>query len=192
MLRRVYDRILALAAHRHAAWYLGGIAFAEASVFPVAPDAMLAAMGLARRERIWFYALICTLGSVAGGALGYLIGYAVFDRLALPVIHFYHMDHAFQTFRDRFAQYGVALILLKGLTPIPYKIVTIAAGAAKFSVWQFMAASLVTRGGRFFLVALVIRHFGTRARDFIETRLLLVTSLIAVGAVGGFVALAFL
>jgi membrane protein YqaA with SNARE-associated domain len=192
MLRRVYDRILALAAHRHAAWYLGGIAFAEASVFPVAPDAMLAAMGLARRERIWFYALICTIGSVAGGALGYLIGYAVFDRLALPVIHFYHMDHAFQTFRDRFAQYGVALILLKGLTPIPYKIVTIAAGAAKFSVWQFMAASLVTRGGRFFLVALVIRHFGTRARDFIETRLLLVTSLIAVGAVGGFVALAFL
>ncbi|WP_284947228.1 YqaA family protein [Acidisoma cladoniae] len=192
MLRRVYDRILALAAHRHAAWYLAGIAFAEASVFPVAPDAMLAAMGLARRERIWFYALICTIGSVAGGALGYLIGYAVFDRLALPVIHFYHMDHAFQTFRDRFAQYGVALILLKGLTPIPYKIVTIAAGAAKFSVWQFMAASLVTRGGRFFLVALVIRHFGTRARDFIETRLLLVTSLIAVGAVGGFVALAFL
>jgi membrane protein YqaA with SNARE-associated domain len=186
MLRRLYDRILALAGHPQAAWILAAVAFAEASFFPIPPDPLLVAMGLARVKRVWFYALVCTLASVAGGALGYFIGYAVFNRLALPVIHFYHMEHAFQTFHDKFARYGVALILIKGLTPIPYKIVTIAAGAAKFSFWQFMLASLVTRGGRFFLVALVLRLFGEAARDFIEKRLMLVTSLIAVGIVGGF------
>jgi membrane protein YqaA with SNARE-associated domain len=189
MLKRLYDRIIALAAHPQAPWFLAAVAFAEASFFPIPPDPLLVAMGLARPRRVWFYALICTIASVAGGALGYVIGYAVFNRLALPVIHFYHMEHAFQTFQDKFARYGVYLILIKGLTPIPYKIVTIAAGAAKFNFWEFMAASLVTRGGRFFLVALILRIFGEAARDFIEKRLMLVTSLLAVGVVGGFLIL---
>ncbi len=192
MLKRLYDRLIALAGHPQAPWFLAALAFAEASVFPIPPDALLVAMGLSRPRRVWFYALICTIGSVAGGALGYLIGYAVFDRLALPVIHFYHMEHAFQTFQDKFARYGLYLILIKGLTPIPYKIVTIAAGAARFDFWAFMGASLITRGGRFFLVAAILRIFGEAARDFIETRLMLVTSLVAVGIVGGFLFLVFL
>ena len=149
-------------------------------------------MCLARRDRVWRYALICTVASVCGGALGYAIGDFLFNRLAQPVIHFYHMEHAFETFQAKFARYGVALILIKGLTPIPYKIVTIAAGAAKFSFWQFMAASFVTRGLRFFLVALLLRLFGTAARDFIEKRLMLVTSLVAAGIVGGFIVLIYL
>jgi membrane protein YqaA with SNARE-associated domain len=192
MLKRFYDRILGLAGHPQAVWFLAAVAFAEASFFPVPPDPLLLAMGLARPYRVWFYALICTIASVAGGALGYYIGFAVFDQLAQPVIHFYHMEHAFQSFHDKFARYGVYLILIKGLTPIPYKIVTIAAGAAKFNFWEFMGASVVTRGGRFFLVAAILRIFGDAARDFIEKRLMLVTSLVAVGVVGGFFILLYL
>ncbi|WP_459676835.1 YqaA family protein [Acidisoma sp. 7E03] len=191
MLKRLYDRVMALAGHRHAGWYLAAVAFAEASFFPIPPDALLLAMGLARPRRVWVYALICTLGSVAGGALGYLIGYALFAKLAQPIIHLYHMEHAFQAFQAKFAEYGLYIILIKGLTPIPYKIVTIAAGAAKFHFWVFMGASLITRGGRFFLVALIIRLFGEAARDFIERRLMLVTTLLAVGILGGFLILMF-
>ena len=191
MLKRLYDRILSLAGHPRATWFLAAVAFAEASFFPIPPDPLLIAMGLARPHRVWVYALVCTIASVAGGALGYYIGFAVFNQLAQPVIHFYHMEHAFQSFQDKFARYGVYLILIKGLTPIPYKIVTIAAGAAKFNFWQFMAASLVTRGGRFFLVAAIMRIFGEAARDFIEKRLMLVTSLVAAGVVGGFLILLY-
>lgn len=191
MLKRLYDRVIALAGHRHAAWFLAAIAFAEASFFPIPPDPLLVAMGLAQPRRVWLYALICTIASVAGGALGYLIGYAVFDTLAQPIIHFYHMDHAYQTFQDKFARYGLYVILIKGLTPIPYKIVTIAAGAAKFNFWAFMGASLVTRGGRFFLVGAIMRYAGEPARDFIEKRLMLVTSLVAVGVIGGFLILLY-
>ena len=192
MLKRLYDRVIALAGHRHAAWFLAAVAFAEASFFPIPPDPLLVAMGLARPRRVWLYALICTIASVTGGALGYLIGYAVFDQLAQPIIHLYHMDHAYQAFQEKFARYGLYVILIKGLTPIPYKIVTIAAGAAKFHFWEFMAASLVTRGGRFFLVAAIMRFVGEPAREFIEKRLMLVTSLIAIGVIGGFVILLYI
>lgn len=192
MLKRLYDRVIALAGHRHAAWYMAAVAFAEASFFPIPPDPLLVAMGLARPRRVWLYALVCTIASVAGGALGYLIGWALFDRLAQPIIHFYHMEHAFQTFQAKFAKYGLYVILIKGLTPIPYKIVTIAAGAAKFDFWTFMVASLITRGGRFFLVAAIMRLFGEAARRFIEKRLMLVTSLIALGVIGGFIILIYL
>jgi membrane protein YqaA with SNARE-associated domain len=192
MLKRFYDRMIALAGHPRAAWLLAAIAFAEASVFPIPPDALLVAMGLARPYRVWLYAAVCTIGSVAGGAFGYYIGFAVFDQLAQPVIHAYHMEHAFRSFHDKFARYGVYLILIKGLTPIPYKIVTIAAGAARFDFWAFMGASLITRGGRFFLLAAILRLYGEAARDFIEKRLMLVTSLIAAGVLGGFLFLVFL
>jgi membrane protein YqaA with SNARE-associated domain len=147
MLKRAYARLIALAGHPQASWFLAAVAFAEASFFPIPPDALLVAMGLARPRRVWFYALICTIGSVAGGALGYYIGYAVFDRLAQPLIHFYHM---------------------------------------------FMGASLLTRGARFFLVAAILRIFGEAARHFIERWLTLVTSLVAVGIVGGFLIIVFL
>jgi membrane protein YqaA with SNARE-associated domain len=192
MLKRLYDRVIGLAGHPYAGWFLAAVAFAEASFFPIPPDPLLVAMGLARPHRVWLYALICTIASVIGGALGYLIGYAVFAQLAQPIIHFYHMEHAFQAFQDKFARYGLYVILIKGLTPIPYKIVTIAAGAAKFNFWEFMGASLITRGGRFFLVCAIMRVFGEPARDFIEKRLMLVTSILAAGILGGFLILIYL
>ncbi len=189
MLRRLYMRTLALAASPRAPWWLALIAFAEASCFPIPPDALLIPMALARPDRAWRLALVCTVASVAGGALGYYIGYAVFDQLARPLIEFYGYGPRFAAFQALYAQYGVWIILIKGLTPIPYKIVTIASGAAHFDFAVFMAASVVTRGARFFAVAALLRFFGTPVRDFIERRLTLVTTLLAAGVVGGFVVL---
>ena len=189
MLRRLYLRTLALAASPRAPWWLAVIAFAEASFFPIPPDALLVPMALARPDRAWRLALVCTIASVAGGALGYFIGYAVFDQLARPLIAFYGYGPRFAAFQALYAQYGVWIILIKGLTPIPYKIVTIASGAAHFDFAVFMAASAVTRGARFFAVATLLRFFGTPVRDFIERRLTLVTTLLAAGVIGGFVVL---
>ena len=192
MLHRLYMRTLALAASPRAGWWLFGIAFAEASFFPIPPDALLLPMALARPDRAWRLAAICLAGSVIGGALGYLIGYAVFDQLARPLIELYGYGDRFAAFQALYARWGLWLILVKGLTPIPYKIVTIASGAAGFNFWIFMAASVVTRGARFFIVAALLRYYGTPVRDFIERRLTLVTSLLAAGIVGGFLVLRFL
>ena len=192
MLRRFYHRVLTLAADRRAPVWLALISFAESSFFPVPPDALLVPMALARPDRAFRLALICTLASVAGGALGYLIGYALYDQVAGPLIRFYHYEDAAQAFVDKFNQYGLWVILIKGLTPIPYKIVTITSGLAHFNFGVFMAASLLTRGARFFLVAALLRQFGEPVREFIERRLTLVTSLTAAGILGGFLLLRFI
>jgi membrane protein YqaA with SNARE-associated domain len=193
MLYRLYMRTLALAGAPRAPWWLAAVAFAESSVFPIPPDALLIPMVLARPDRAWCFAAICTVASVIGGALGYLIGYTVFDQLMrLPVAHVLFGPDPLGAFQDWYGRWGLAVILIKGLTPIPYKIVTIASGAAKFSFPVFMAASLVTRAARFFLVAALLRLFGTPVRDFIERRLTLVTSLLAAGVIGGFLALRLL
>ena len=139
MLHRLYMRTLALAASPRALWWLAAVAFAESSFFPIPPDALLIPMALARPDRAWRFAAVCTVASVVGGALGYLIGYAVFDQLARPLIDFYGYSDRFAAFQDLYARYGLWVILIKGLTPIPYKIVTIASGAAKFNFTVFMA-----------------------------------------------------
>jgi membrane protein YqaA with SNARE-associated domain len=135
--------------------------------------------------------LICTVASVTGGMLGYYIGYALFDIVATPLLHAYHYEAAFARFKDTYAEWGLWVILIKGLTPIPYKIVTIASGAAAFSFPVFVAASIATRGARFFIVATLLHYYGEPVRVFVERRLTLVTSLVALGIVGGFVVLRF-
>ncbi|CAH2604504.1 DedA family protein [Rhodovastum atsumiense] len=192
MLRRLYDRVLALAGSRRAGLWLALVSFAESSFFPIPPDALLIPTVLARPERAWRLAFICTAASVAGGALGYFIGYALFDQLARPILATYHYEAAFQAFQAKYAEWGLWVILIKGLTPIPYKIVTIASGAAKFDFLVFMLASTVTRASRFFLVAALLRQFGEPVRDFIERRLTLVTTVTAAGIIGGFLALKLL
>ena len=191
MLRNFYNTVIALSERPAAPVWLFAIAFAEASFFPIPPDALLIPMALAQPRKAFWFAFICTCGSVLGGALGYAIGFFLLDKLAQPIIHVYLYDAAFAGFQAIFAQYGVWVILIKGLTPIPYKIVTIAAGAAAFSFPLFMGASVVTRGGRFFLLATLLRIFGESVREFIEKRLGLVTSLVAAGIVGGFLILKF-
>ena len=179
MLQRLYARTLALAATPAAPFWLAAIAVAEGSFFPVPPDLLLIPMVLARRERAWILATICTLASLCGGTIGWLIG-AEMIQLATRLIHFYHAEHALEVYRLRFAQYGFIVILLKGLTPIPYKIIAIAAGAAHYSLPLFLAASLITRGARFFLVAGLLRHFGAPIQGFIERRLTILAAATAV------------
>jgi membrane protein YqaA with SNARE-associated domain len=192
MLRNLYNRVMVLASSANAAWWLALIAFAEASFFPIPPDALLVPMALAKPRAAWRYAAICTAASVVGGALGYLIGFALFDQLAQPILRMYGYGAAYAAFQAKFQEYGLWIILIKGLTPIPYKIVTIAAGAARFDFTWFMLASVLTRGARFFVVATLLHFFGDSVRLFIERRLTLVTSLFAIGVVGGFLALKFL
>jgi membrane protein YqaA with SNARE-associated domain len=193
MLHRLYMRTLALAAAPGASWWLAAVAFAESSVFPIPPDALLIPMTLARPDRAWRFAAICMMGSVAGGVLGYAIGYFGFTELMrLPLAHALFGQDPLGAFQAWYARWGLAVILIKGLTPIPYKLVTIASGAAKFNFPVFVAASIVTRGGRFFLVVALLRVFGAPVREFIERRLTLVTSLLAAGIVGGVLALRLL
>jgi membrane protein YqaA with SNARE-associated domain len=192
MLRQLYDRVLRLAASPLAPMWLAAIAFAESSFFPIPPDVLLVPMSLARPDRAFGYAAICTIASVVGGVVGYLIGYALFDVLARPLLHFYHYEDAFAAFQERFREYGVYIILIKGLTPIPYKIVAIASGAARFDILIFIAASVLTRGVRFFVIALLLRQFGEPVRAFIEDRLGLVLLATAVFAVLGFFLIKYL
>ena len=149
-------------------------------------------MALARPERSWRYAAICTVSSVLGGMVGYLIGYALFEQVARPLLQIYHYEDAYAAFQARFAQYGLYIILAKGLTPIPYKIITIASGAAHFDFLTFVAASVVTRGVRFFALALLLRYFGDEMRRFIEKRLMMVVGGSVALALLGFVALKYI
>ena len=192
MLRRLYDWVMNLAHHRHAAWALFAVSFAESSFFPIPPDAMLIPMVLADRRKAWFYAALCTLASVLGALLGYWIGHTLYETVGKDIIAFYGMQSKVQAFIDGFNKWGLWIILVKGLTPIPYKLVTIASGIAGFALVPFILASIVTRGFRFFLVAGLLYRFGPPIRDFIERRLTLVTTVFIILLVGGFVVLKYL
>lgn len=191
-MKRAYDWTMRAAAHEKAPQALFGVAFAESSVFPIPPDVMLIPMVLARRLKAWSYAAIATVASVLGGVAGYAIGYFLFETLGRWVIGLYHLEAQFEAYRAAYNEWGLWIILIKGLTPIPYKLVTIASGAAAFDFWVFIAASIITRGARFFLVAALLYWFGEPIRDFIERRLTLVTTVFVVALVGGFVVVRYL
>jgi membrane protein YqaA with SNARE-associated domain len=191
-VNRLYSRALALAASRRAMWALAAISFAESSFFPLPPDILLIPMVLARPRRAWLIATVCTVASVLGGLLGYAIGYFLFDAVGRPVLEFYHAMDKYEALKAAFAQWGAWIIILKGLTPIPFKLVTIASGVAQFDLVAFVLASLVSRSLRFFLLAALLWRFGDPVREFIERRLMLVTSAFAAALVGGFLVLRYL
>lgn len=188
MFRALYDWTLRMAAHRHAMRYMGAVSFAESSFFPIPPDVMLVPMMLARRDKIWTIALVCTIASVAGGMLGYAIGYFLYDTIGQWLINVYGLQKGANDFHDWYAEWGAAIILIKGLTPIPFKLVTIASGLAKFNFGIFVVTALITRAARFFLIAALINKFGAPIQDFIEKRLNLVATAFLVLLVAGFAA----
>jgi membrane protein YqaA with SNARE-associated domain len=192
MLQRVYDWTMRKAAHEKAPHALFWISAAESSFFPIPPDVMLIPMVLAQRAKAWAFAAICTIGSVLGGIGGYAIGYFLYETLGQWVIAVYGLGPQFEAYRAAYNEWGLWIILIKGLTPIPYKVVTIASGAAAFNFWIFIVASVVTRGARFFLVAGLLYWFGEPIREFIEKRLTLLTTLFVIALVGGFVAIKYL
>ena len=192
MFQRLYDRTMSLASHRHALRVLALVSFAESSIFPIPPDAMLIPMVLAHRERAWTMAAVCTIASVLGGILGYVIGYFLFEAVGRPILDFYGYQEEFQRFADAYNRWGLWIILIKGLTPIPYKLVTIASGVAQFDPVVFILASIATRGARFFLVAALLRRYGPPIRIFVEKNLTAVATAALVLIVGGFVAVKYL
>ena len=191
-MRRLYDWVLRLAKHRRAIPAMGVVSFCESSFFPIPPDVMLIPMVLANRSKAFTIAAVCTITSVLGGLLGYAIGYYFFETIGDWVIRTYGLQAGLEKFRDEFARWGIWVILIKGLTPIPYKLVTIASGAAHFDLFTFVWASIVTRGARFFIVAALLWKYGEPIQDFIEKRFTLVSWAFLIALVGGFVAVKYL
>jgi len=191
MFRKLYDWVFSLARSRHATPALAVVSFAESSVFPVPPDVMLAPMILARPEKAYFYAFVCTVASVLGGILGYAIGYYLTD-LGLWLMSLLGHADGLEEFQHWFDRWGLAVILIKGLTPVPYKLVTIASGLAGFSFPVFVAASVVTRGGRFFAEAWVLKRWGPAMLAQVEKRLAMWSIIGIVVLVGAVVAVKLL
>lgn len=171
MFRRLYDWVLRMAHHRHAMAALAAVSFAESSFFPIPPDAMVVPMVIARREKAFLIATVCTIASVIGGMFGYLIGYALLESVGQWLIHLYHMEGKIAQFQTMYGEYGAWIILLKGLTPIPFKLVTIASGIAHFSFPLFVILATITRGARFFIIAALLKRYGAPIQDMIEKRL---------------------
>jgi len=186
MFRALYDWTLRLASHRHAVRSLAVISFCESSFFPIPPDVMMVPMVLARREQAYWIATVCTISSVLGGMLGYAIGYFLYDSVGLWLINLYGAHDANADFQRWYGQYGAAIILVKGLTPIPFKLVTITSGFAAFSFPIFVVTALITRAARFFAIAWLLRRYGEPVQTFIEKRVSLVGWAFLGVIVGGF------
>jgi membrane protein YqaA with SNARE-associated domain len=192
MLRRLYDRVMDLAGHRHAEPALAGVAFIESSVFPIPPDVMLMPMAYARPKRAFRYAAVATVASVLGGLLGYAIGFFLFETVGRAILGFYGLAEEFNVFALRYNDHGAAIVFFAGLTPFPFKVITIASGVTQMALLPFVAASIAARGLRFFLVCGLIYWFGPPVRGFIERHLGLMTFIFGVLLVGGFVAAGYL
>ena len=192
MLRRLYDWCIAASGKPHASWIMGVVSFVESSFFPVPPDVMLIPMSLARPDRAYFYATLCTVTSVAGGVLGYIIGAYLYDSVGLWLMQLYGYGDKIEAFREAYAEWGAWIILLKGMTPIPYKIVTIASGFAAYPLVPFILLSVVARGMRFYLLAFLLHRYGPQAREILEKRLGFWVTIGAVVLVAGIIAAMYL
>ncbi|MCW3835794.1 YqaA family protein [Sphingomonas canadensis] len=186
----MYDWVLRMAHHRHALRSLAGVSFAESSFFPIPPDVMMVPMVLARRDQAYLIAGVCTAASVIGGIFGYAIGYFL-TEFAHQVLEFFR-HNAFEDFTRAYNEYGWAIILAKGLTPIPYKLVTIASGLSHYPLGLFIMLSVITRGARFFIIAALLKRYGAPVQAFIEKRLNLFAWGFLLLLIGGFAAIALL
>ena len=192
MLRRLYDWCIAAADKPQATWLMGLVSFVESSFFPVPPDVMLIPMSIARPDRAWYYATVCTVTSVAGGVLGYLIGALLYDSIGAWLIRLYGLGDKVEAFRASYAYWGTWIILIKGVTPIPYKLVTIASGFAGYNIVLFVVLSFIARGVRFYFIAFLLNRYGDQARAIIEERLTFWVTAGAIVLVAGIVAAVYL
>jgi len=186
MLRRTYNWILSFANHPYAIWILAAVSFAESSFFPIPPDPLYIAMLIARRDKTWQLATICTVSSVVGGWLGYAIGYGLYETIGEFILQTYGLQATFDKFQHSFNEWGFWIVALKGLTPIPYKVVTIACGVTGLDFTSFTIASIIARGFRFFLLAALFWYFGPPIKGYIEKNLTLVTLMALATLLGGF------
>jgi membrane protein YqaA with SNARE-associated domain len=192
MIRTLYDWTIRQAHSPKALWILAFVAFIESSVFPIPPDILMIPMILAAPRKAFVIAAVATVSSVLGGMFGYWIGAVFFDQIGLPVLEFYGKTENFETFRQNYNDWGAWAVLIAGVTPFPYKVVTILSGSTGLDLVVFTFASILARGLRFFIVAALLWKFGAPIRDFIERRLGLVFSLFMIALIGGFVLLRYI
>ncbi|CAO3446021.1 hypothetical protein [Azospirillum argentinense] len=191
MLKPLYNRILKLSARKDAVWWMSAVSFAESSFFPLPPDIMLVPMCLAEPKKLWRYTNICALASLIGGMFGYAVGFYLFESIGRLIIDFYNAQESFQRFQDMFAEFGPWFLILKGITPIPYKLLTITAGFAHLDLTVFILCSIVARFSRFYMIAILLHFYGPQVRDIIEKRLMLVTTVLLVIIIGGLLSFKF-
>jgi len=192
MLRSLYNRTMALADHPHALWWLAIVAFVESSFFPIPPDVLMIPMILARPSRAWLIALVALVASVLGGILGYAIGAFFYDSIGQPILEAMGKGDAMLAFNTRFNDFGFWAVLGAGVTPFPFKVITIMSGWTGMPLGTFVATAILARAMRFFLVAALLWKFGTPIRDFIEKRLGLVFTVFIVLLFGGFLLIRYL
>ncbi|MEH6758290.1 MAG: YqaA family protein [Parasphingorhabdus sp.] len=192
MLKRLYDWMLEKAGHRHATRWLAGFSFTESSFFPIPPDVLLAPMCLAKPEKSFYYALICSVFSVLGALLGYAIGYFLFETIGIAILDFYGLADKFDSFAQSFNEQGWLVVLLAGFTPLPFKVVTIAAGSTAMPLYIMVIAAIISRSARFFIVAALLRFFGPPMKEWIDKNFALTTAVVGILFVGGFAAVRWL
>ncbi len=192
MLRRLYDWTIRLAQGRRALWALAAVSFAESSFFPIPPDVLMIPMILARPARAFVIAAVALVASVAGGLLGYYIGWGLFEAVGRPILEFYGKSAAADAFNARFQAWGAWAVLIAGVTPFPFKVITIMSGWTGLSLPVFILSAIVARGLRFFVVAGLLWQFGAPIRDFIEKRLGILFTLFVLLLAGGFYAVKYL
>lgn len=192
MLRKLYDWTISFAETRYAILALAIVSFAESSFFPIPPEVLLIPLIIAIPRRAFLLAGVCTVASVLGGAFGYYIGAELFDSFGKPVLDFYHKADSFEVFKQRFNENGHWAVLMAGLSPFPYKVITITSGATHLPFWSFMLWSAVARGIRYFIIAALLWKFGAPIRDFIERRLGLMFALFLIVLFSGFYAVKYL
>ena len=186
MLRRLYDWTIRMSDHPRALWVLAAVSFVESSVFPIPPDVLMIPMILANPRRAWLIATVALVASVLGGLLGYAIGALAYEQLGRPILEALGKDDAMAAFSTRFNDFGFWAVLTAGVTPFPYKVITIMSGWTGMPLVTFVATSILARGIRFFLVAALLWKFGAPMRDFIERRLGLMAIVFVVLLFGGF------
>ncbi len=191
-LKRTYNWTLEKAQHKNAKWYLSLISFAESSFFPIPPDILLIPMALASKANALFYAFICTLFSVLGGILGYAIGYFFYNSVGIYIVDFYHLENSFNIFESYYKEFGILIVLGAGITPFPYKFITIASGVFGLNIFLFIIVSIIGRGLRFYLIAILLYFFGEKIKLIIDKYFNILTIVFFILLVGSVFIIRFL
>ena len=192
MMKKLYNCVMAMVSGPKAMTALCAVSFAESSFFPIPPDLLLIPMILKDRQKAFKIAFYCTLFSVLGGIFGYVIGHFLYDMVGIPILDFYNYRESFEKFCQNYNTYGAWIVFGAGLTPFPYKIITIASGVTGLNFGVFMVASVLARGLRFYLISLLLWKWGKPMKDFIEKNLWWLSILFFICLIGGFYLIKYL
>ena len=184
IFRTLYNWTLDKSSKKEAPWFLSIVSFAESSFFPIPPDIILIPMILAKRAKAFIYASLCTLSSVVGGILGYLIGFLLFNSIGILLVNFYHLDESINEFKNYYNTYGAWIVIIAGFTPFPFKVITIASGLFQLNFIIFILCSILSRGARFYLVAGLLYFFGEKIKIFIDKYFNILTILFFILLIG--------